>query len=259
MVFQPQVLIDHQQKLNARPLWRYLLPVALFHMVITAYFSYPTTPSTLIPTLIATPTPIHAFLYQAPAKNIVASTPQATTSSTVKTLSTTQRLNVRQAAEKPPQPRNDNSTAKTTISATEQETPNASATANPPETTAVKTSDIRNITARYMQQQQLEMLNQIATEHARQQTAPKTLSVMTPEPASLVLPTLPMDKRNGSLDSPLDPNRIVKQGDTCYRVVKTPTQLNPDAENLGFGFKCAKTDNEQLLEASLKNRINQHR
>lgn len=251
MVLQPQVLIDHQQKLNARPLWRHLLPVALFHMVIAAYFSYQTTPSTLMSTLIATPKPMHAFLYQASAKNTVASTPQATTRKTVKTLSTTQR----QTTEKPPQPHHDNSTAKTAIS----DTAHASATANLPETTAVKTSDIRNITARYLQQQQLETLNQIATEHARQQTAPKTLSVMTPEPAALVLPTLPMGERNGSLDSPLDPNRIVKQGDTCYRVVKTPTQLNPDAENLGFGFKCAPTDEEQLLEASLKKRIDQHR
>ena len=259
MVFQPQVLIDHQQRLNARPLWRYLFPVALFHIVIAAYLSYKATPPTLTPTIIGTPTPIHAFLYQAPAKNIAASTPQATTSSTVKTLPTTQRLAIHQTAEKPPQPHHDNSTAKTAISGTAQKTPNVLATNNPPETTAVKTSDIRNITARYLQQQQLETLNQIATEHARQQTAPKTLSVMTPEPASLVLPTLPMGERNGSLDSPLDPNRIVKQGDTCYRVVKTPTQLNPDAENLGFPFKCAPTDEEQLLEASLKKRIDQHR
>ncbi|MBO1273471.1 hypothetical protein J3L11_17685 [Shewanella sp. 4t3-1-2LB] len=259
MVFQPQVIIDHQQKLNARQLWRYLFPVALFHIVIAAYLSYKTTPPTLTPTIIGTPTPIHAFLYQTPAKNIAVSTPQATTNSTVKTLPTTQRLDMRQTAEKPPQPHHDNSTAKTTISATAHKTPNASATANPPETTAVKTSDIRNITVRYLQQQQLETLNQIATEHARQQTAHKTLSVMTPDPASLVLPTLPMGERNGSLDSPLDPNRIVKQGDTCYRVVKTPTQLNPDAENLGFPFKCAPTDDEKLLDASLKKRIDQHR
>ncbi|MDF0535319.1 hypothetical protein KDN34_17290 [Shewanella yunxiaonensis] len=110
-----------------------------------------------------------------------------------------------------------------------------------------------------MQQQQSGKLNQGATQYAKKQSARKSLSVITPEPERLVLPTIPIGERNGSLDSPLDPNRIVKQGDRCYRVVKMPTQLNPEAEHLGFGFKCALTDDEKRLDKSLTNRINQHR
>ncbi|MCW3172044.1 hypothetical protein [Shewanella subflava] len=36
----------------------------------------------------------------------------------------------------------------------------------------------------------------------------------------------------------LDPNRIVKQGDYCYRVVNLATQVNPYGEGLGFAEFC---------------------
>ncbi len=58
-----------------------------------------------------------------------------------------------------------------------------------------------------------------------------------------------------SLDLPLDPNRIVKDGDTCYRVVKVPTPLNPYAENLGFPFKCGQTEMEKALKEAVASRL----
>ncbi|QVK24529.1 hypothetical protein KHX94_08815 [Shewanella dokdonensis] len=228
--------------------------VARVRFILSIYRPQPVT---------ATVTPIHAFLYQAPKPKPHQSQLLDTDTNTV----TEHAKQNRSAHQSKPAPSTPQPSQKTrpnhsqiaSVNHAAQPSQGSQTTTNQHQSPAPKTPHIRDITARYLQQQQLATVNQLATEQARRQTSRNSFSIMTPEPESLVLPTIAMGERNGSLDAPLDPNRIVKQGDTCYRVVKTPTQLNPDAENLGFGFKCAKTDDEQLLEASLKNRINQHR
>ncbi|QSX35256.1 hypothetical protein JYB87_08725 [Shewanella avicenniae] len=126
-------------------------------------------------------------------------------------------------------------------------------------TTPSSATDIDMATANYLQQQSNEALTHLSERYADNKTNYRSDSEITATPPHLTLPQTPLAERSGTLDLALDPNRIVKHVNTCYRVVKTPTQLNPDAENLGFAFKCGKTDDEKLFDAVLKNRINQHR
>lgn len=131
--------------------------------------------------------------------------------------------------------------------------------------TSVGQPSMREISRQYIKQQQLQVdgkrNSSLFTAHSSQYAThenPNSMSEIRNKPRELNLPVEPLASRSGSLDLALDPNRIIKFGSTCYRVVKTPTQINPYAENLGFAFKCGQTDDEKLLNTSLKFRINQH-
>ncbi|RPA64165.1 hypothetical protein EGC86_02530 [Shewanella frigidimarina] len=54
----------------------------------------------------------------------------------------------------------------------------------------------------------------------------------------------------------LDPNRIVKQGDYCYRVVELPTQVNPHGWGLGFAEFCGEDQIKKQLTEAIYNRVN---
>lgn len=58
-----------------------------------------------------------------------------------------------------------------------------------------------------------------------------------------------------TLDNEMDPNRIVKEGNTCYRIVKTPTAINPHAENLGFPFSCGEDEVVAALKRAISKRV----
>ncbi|KFZ37242.1 hypothetical protein HR45_11205 [Shewanella mangrovi] len=238
------------KQLHIGALWRFLLPVAVVHLVLIVFLSFQTA-LTVTPSFVR-PQAIRSFLYQAPkhtvSKQVVRpnqmpATPQVPNSAAKKSKPNPALVGQANVA-----PSNNSK-----VNSTPLQPKDANVVHNEPQSISVS-----DATAHYLRQQQQAAV-QSSVNYAQHQKAHKSESDMTPNLDALVLPTVPVAERNGSLDSPLDPNRIVKNGDTCYRVVKTPTQLNPYAENLGFAFKCGKTDDERLLESSLKNRINQHR
>ena len=89
-------------------------------------------------------------------------------------------------------------------------------------------------TQRYFERQREQALDDLVLEQANHYSKRSNLSEMSPEMEVLIVPNADDFSGPTSLDLELDPNRIVRKGDTCYRVVKVGTQINPYAENLGF-------------------------
>ncbi len=106
-----------------------------------------------------------------------------------------------------------------------------------------------------LQHSQQQALQQLSQQYADKATERKSLSEMDGEMEVLWVNDADDFNKVASLDLPLDPNRIVKDGDTCYRVVKVPTPLNPYAENLGFPFKCGQTEMEKALKEAVASRL----
>ncbi|MBO2603443.1 hypothetical protein I6M34_10010 [Shewanella algae] len=106
-----------------------------------------------------------------------------------------------------------------------------------------------------LQHSQQQALQQLSQQYADKATGRKSLSEMDGEMEVLWVNDADDFNKVASLDLPLDPNRIVKDGDTCYRVVKVPTPLNPYAENLGFPFKCGQTVMEKALKEAVASRL----
>ncbi|MEC4725290.1 hypothetical protein HWQ46_06990 [Shewanella sp. D64] len=90
----------------------------------------------------------------------------------------------------------------------------------------------------YFQRQRAQALDDLMIEESIRYTRKRSLSEMDGEMIILELPEHDIWAETRTFDSELDPNRIVKQGSTCYRVVKTPNPINPHAENLGYPFRC---------------------
>ena len=119
------------------------------------------------------------------------------------------------------------------------------------EPTSAYSGAVSTMTGDYMardRQAQLDNLVQSATTNATQK---KSMSEMDGEMRVLALPKENEYETAITLDSKLDPNRIVKIGDTCYRVVSVATPINPHAENLGFPFKCGVDEVKQAIKEGL--------
>jgi len=97
---------------------------------------------------------------------------------------------------------------------------------------------LRLSTQGYFQRKRAQALDDLVIEQSTRYTRKRSLSEMDREMIILALPEYDTWAEVKTLDTELDPNRIVKQGSTCYRVVQTPTPLNPYAENLGYPFRC---------------------
>ncbi len=242
--------LNHQPPATVA-LWPSMLVVAVVHLILLSWLSLrPVLP--VFAEVQPPPLVIHSFLYQAPAKaNVsppsgIAQDEDITTEVTVASAAVT------------PNHRSEATITTSAGSASDSVIDAAPAKQPANEIKSVGKVDIRDLTANYLQQQQSQAIGQLPADYATS-ASKQDFSDMTAKPKSLQLPQQTLSDRNGSLDAALDPNRIVKVGSTCYRVVKTPTQLNPYAENLGFPFKCGQTDDEKLLKASLKARIQQHR
>lgn len=93
-------------------------------------------------------------------------------------------------------------------------------------------------TRSYFQRQREQALDELVVSQSDRYTRKRSLSEMDGDMIILSLPEHNIWEETKTLDSELDPNRIVKQGSTCYRIVKTPNPLNPHAENLGYPFRC---------------------
>ncbi|QYJ96049.1 hypothetical protein K0J45_10735 [Shewanella alkalitolerans] len=106
-------------------------------------------------------------------------------------------------------------------------------------------------TGDYMARYRQAQLDKLVEHAADKATQKKSMSEMDGEMRVLALPKENEYETAITLDSKVDPNRIVKIGDTCYRVVSVATAINPHGENLGFPFKCGGDKVKQAIKDSL--------
>lgn len=107
----------------------------------------------------------------------------------------------------------------------------------------------------YLQRQNDAALDALIVDKANEYTGPHSLSVMDGNMEELVFPEVDQYSKVPTNDHRLDPNRVVRQGDTCYRIVKTPTQINPYAENIGFPFNCGGDKVKKAIDAAISARL----
>ncbi|QSX42379.1 hypothetical protein [Shewanella cyperi] len=114
--------------------------------------------------------------------------------------------------------------------------------------------DFSTSASRFIAKQNTQALTASGQEYADRKTTPGGMSEMLPDMEVLEVPNADDIYKPSTLDHRLDPNRIIKKGDTCYRIVKVPTPLNPHAENPGFPFNCGG----DKVKQAIKEGINRH-
>lgn len=124
------------------------------------------------------------------------------------------------------------------------------------ESTIATSSSMSLFTQQYFERQREQALDALVIEQADKFTRKSNMSEMSPEMEVLFVPNADDFGGTTSLDLPLDPNRIVRKGDTCYRVVQVGTQVNPYAENLGFPINCSGKKINQAIDDAIQSRLN---
>jgi hypothetical protein len=124
------------------------------------------------------------------------------------------------------------------------------------ENAVTASSSVSLFTQQYFERQREQALDDLVIEQADKFTRKSNMSEMSPEMEVLFVPNADDLSGPTSLDFPLDPNRIIRKGDTCYRVVQVGTQINPYAENLGFPFNCSGKEMNQAIEDAIQARLN---
>ena len=124
------------------------------------------------------------------------------------------------------------------------------------ESTIATSSSMSLFTQQYFERQREQALDDLVIEQADKFTRKSNMSEMSPEMEVLFVPNADDFGGTTSLDLPLDPNRIVRKGDTCYRVVQVGTQVNPNAENLGFPINCSGKKINQAIDDAIQSRLN---
>ena len=117
---------------------------------------------------------------------------------------------------------------------------------------------IQQASAKFIQQHnndQLEVL--IGSQTAWQNKPVATMSEMDAQLDFIVLSPEVDISQPHTFNHKLDPNRIVKQGDYCYRVVELATQINPHGYGLGYAQFCGEDKQQKLLTEMINNRISQ--
>lgn len=124
------------------------------------------------------------------------------------------------------------------------------------ESTIATSSSMSLFTQQYFERQREQALDDLVIEQADKFTRKSNMSEMSPEMEVLFVPNADDFGGTTSLDLPLDPNRIVRKGDICYRVVQVGTQVNPNAENLGFPINCSGKKINQAINDAIQSRLN---
>ncbi|WP_394201882.1 hypothetical protein [Shewanella waksmanii] len=115
--------------------------------------------------------------------------------------------------------------------------------------------NVSSFTQSYMQKQHQQAMDALVADSAASYTSKKSMSALTADMLVLELPTIDFYDTALTLDNELDPNRVVKIGDTCYRIAKVPTPLNPHAENIGFPFNCTGDKVKKAIQAAVAKRL----
>ncbi|MGI2106338.1 hypothetical protein ACRN9A_14415 [Shewanella frigidimarina] len=118
-------------------------------------------------------------------------------------------------------------------------------------------ASIQQATSHFIQQNNIAALDTlIGSQTALQNKPTGTMSEMDPNLDFIELtPEIDINQPH-TFNHRLDPNRIVKQGDYCYRVVELPTQVNPHGWGLGFAEFCGEDQVKKQLTEAINNRVN---
>jgi hypothetical protein len=118
-------------------------------------------------------------------------------------------------------------------------------------------ASIQHASSHFIQQKHLEALDTlIGSQTALQNKPTGTMSEMDPNLDFIELaPKIDISQPH-TFNHRLDSNRIVKQGDYCYRVAELPTQVNPHGWGLGFATFCGEDKVKKQLTESINNRVN---
>ncbi|MCG9731804.1 hypothetical protein L1D44_18615 [Shewanella sp. Isolate13] len=116
-------------------------------------------------------------------------------------------------------------------------------------------TSVSQFTQSYLEKQKASQLDALIIDKAEQYTQKRSLSEMDADMQELIFPEVDKYSKVITTDHRLDPNRIVRHGDTCYRIVKVPTQLNPYAENLGYPFNCGGDKIKKAINEAISARL----
>lgn len=114
------------------------------------------------------------------------------------------------------------------------------------------------LTKNYLQRQQASALDKltVAASDERNALLGASLSEMTPEMPRYQVQIIEDKRQPSTLNHRLDPNRRVKIGDTCFKVVNLSTQINPYGEGLGFGKPCDPVHpTKRAIDAAISHRL----
>ncbi|WP_285162698.1 hypothetical protein [Shewanella goraebulensis] len=116
---------------------------------------------------------------------------------------------------------------------------------------------LNSATSNVLQNLNQQALQTLVSQQARRATSGDgaSLSELTPEMFNIEIIEIEDKRQATTLDHRLDPNRIMKHGDTCYRIVPLPTQINPHAEGLGFAEPCDSARMKKALNRAIQNRL----
>ena len=119
------------------------------------------------------------------------------------------------------------------------------------------TTSLQQATSRYIQQHNNQQFEQLIDLQAASKNKPVgTMSEMDATLDFIELTPKIDTSQPQTLNHKLDPNRIVKQGDYCYKVVNLATQVNPHGWGLGFAEFCGEDKQKQQLTEAINNRVN---
>ncbi|GIU18536.1 hypothetical protein [Shewanella sp. MBTL60-007] len=116
-------------------------------------------------------------------------------------------------------------------------------------------TSVSQFTQSYLEKQKASQLDALIIDKAEQYTQKRSLSEMDADMQELIFPEVEKYSKVITTDHRLDPNRIVRHGDTCYRIVKVPTQLNPYAENIGYPFNCGGDKIKKAINDAISARL----
>ncbi|MGZ9898394.1 hypothetical protein [Shewanella gaetbuli] len=120
-----------------------------------------------------------------------------------------------------------------------------------------KSTSINQASKQYLSNNQSQLFEaMVQNQHADANKPVGSMSVMDPELEFIEIEQATDPQQIHTFNHRLDPNRIVKQGDYCYKVVKLATQINPHAWNYGFAEFCGEDEIQQALDSSISFRVN---
>ncbi|UJF20908.1 hypothetical protein [Shewanella sp. OMA3-2] len=120
----------------------------------------------------------------------------------------------------------------------------------------LSTHAISQASSQYLQQININELEALIGSQSAFTNKPSgTMSEMDPDLTFIELISKIDTSQPHTYNHRLDPNRIVKQGDYCYRVVNLATQVNPYGEGLGYAEYCGPDDMKTALTSEINNRL----
>ncbi|PKH33743.1 hypothetical protein [Shewanella sp. ALD9] len=118
-------------------------------------------------------------------------------------------------------------------------------------------ASIQQATSHFIQQNNIAALDTLVGSQTALQNKPTgTMSEMDPNLDFIELAAEIDISQPHTFNHRLDPNRIVKQGDYCYRVVELATQVNPHGWGLGFATFCGEDQVKKQLTEAIRKRVN---